>query len=97
VRALRKGRRTAAQALSTPAERRSNLLGAMQIRRPELVAGKRVLLIDDVYTTGSTLYACSRLLRAAGAQTISVLTLARVDRRPGATLTGMLMGMGGAK
>lgn len=41
--------------------------------------GKRILLVDDVYTTGATVNACARVLKKAGAQAVDVLTLARVD------------------
>lgn len=47
-------------------------------RRLSMVAGRRVVLIDDVLTTGSTLGACTRVLRRAGAARVDVLTLARV-------------------
>jgi ComF family protein len=60
--------------------RRRNVLGAFAVRpsmKPRLKA-KRVLLIDDVMTTGATLEACARALKRAGAQEISALTLARV-------------------
>jgi predicted amidophosphoribosyltransferase len=42
------------------------------------VAGRRVLLVDDVLTTGATVAECARLLRRAGAESVDVLTLARV-------------------
>lgn len=75
---LRKGRDNAAQSgLGGEAERRANVLGAYQPVDPELVVGKRVLLIDDVVTTGSTLSECARMLRSMGASDVVCATLAR--------------------
>ena len=51
---------------------------AVPARRRAEVAGKAVVLVDDVFTTGSTLAAVSRTLLAAGAARVDVLTLARV-------------------
>jgi ComF family protein len=82
VHAIRKTRHTETQATSTPAERRSNLTGAFVLSRQGVVQGKRVLLVDDVLTTGATVMTCSTLLRRGGAKSVTVLTLARVDRRP---------------
>lgn len=58
--------------------RRRNLRGAFAIVEPERVAGARVALVDDVFTTGTTLAECCRVLRRAGASEIRALTLARV-------------------
>ncbi|MCB7050406.1 ComF family protein [Intestinimonas butyriciproducens] len=57
--------------------RRANVLGAYQAADPELVAGRRVLLIDDVITTGATISECARTLRTAGAADVLCATLAR--------------------
>ncbi len=65
------------------AGRARNVRGAFAVAAPDAVEGRRVLLIDDVLTTGATVGECSRVLRAAGATRVDVLTLARVPR-PGA-------------
>jgi len=57
--------------------RSANVHGAFAVRHPERIAGRRILLVDDVYTTGSTLEECARVLIRAKAETVAVLTLAR--------------------
>ena len=57
--------------------RRANIRNAFSIRRPGESAGKRVLLVDDVLTTGATADACARTLLRDGASRVDVLTLAR--------------------
>jgi len=57
--------------------RRLNVGGAFRVRRPELVAGRHVLLVDDIMTTGATAGACARTLREAGAAIVGVVTVAR--------------------
>jgi ComF family protein len=75
--ALRRARSTQAQARAPGREqRRSNVAGAF-ICRPEAVEEKRVLLVDDVCTTGFTLEACAVALKDAGAATVWGLTVAR--------------------
>jgi ComF family protein len=69
---------TPSQTARDRAERRRNVRDAFAVRRPLRVAGQRVLLVDDVMTTGATADECARMLRAAGARRIDVLTLARV-------------------
>ena len=66
----------------SPAQRARNLRGAFAVRpnRGARLRGKRVLLIDDVMTTGATVGACARTLIGAGAGAVDVLTLARVVR-----------------
>lgn len=59
--------------------RRDSVAEAFAIRHPKLVAGRRVLLIDDVFTTGATVSACAAVLREAGAEEVFVLTLARAS------------------
>src|SRR5262245_37091851 len=58
-------------------ERRENVRGAFALRRPDLVAGRHVILVDDILTTGSTVRACAACLREGGAGTLGVLTVAR--------------------
>lgn len=58
--------------------RRKNLKNAFAVSDPGRVRGKRVLLVDDVFTTGTTVNECARTLKRAGAAEVMVLTLARV-------------------
>lgn len=76
-RALRRVRSTRQQTRLSHEERRSNLRGAFAPvpRRP--VVGAHLLLVDDVFTTGSTVHECARVLRAAGAASVRVLTVTR--------------------
>jgi ComF family protein len=83
VPAVRRVRATRSQAGLSNHERRKNVSQAFAVRRKRLVEGRRVLLIDDVMTTGATASACARALRDAGAKYVALLTLARVDRRMG--------------
>lgn len=80
--ALVRRRRTPSQGQMRRLGRFRNVTGAFVIhpRRAGHVAGKRVLLVDDVLTTGATVEACIRALRAAGATAVDVVTLARVVR-----------------
>jgi len=60
-------------------ERSANISGAYIVSDPELIAGKRVLLIDDVVTTGSTLSECAKVLMSAGATRVVCAALARSE------------------
>ena len=71
-------RHTAPQVGLNPKERQANVKGAFAVPDPAQVKGKSVLLIDDLYTTGSTVKECARVLRRAGASRVEVLTVARV-------------------
>ena len=74
---LEKIRNTATQSrLEKPPERRANVLGAYRVREDVQLAGKRVVLVDDVVTSGATLAECASCLRMAGAEHVVVLTLA---------------------
>jgi len=79
--AVKRVRATAVQAGLTNSNRRKNVAGAFRVSRKTQVAGKRILLIDDVMTTGATAAACASALKRAGARSVTLLTLARVDRR----------------
>jgi competence protein ComFC len=57
--------------------RRETVERAFQVTRPRLVEGERLLLVDDVFTTGATVSACAQALKEAGADEVFVLTVAR--------------------
>jgi ComF family protein len=57
--------------------RRESVAGAFAVRRSRLIEAERILLIDDVFTTGATVSSCAGALRIAGAQDVFVLTIAR--------------------
>jgi len=85
VLALRRLRSTSAQAGLNNAGRRQNVAGAFACRLgarwARRIQAKRILLVDDVMTTGSTAAACALALKRAGAARVALLTVARVDRR----------------
>ena len=60
-------------------EREDNVKGAFAVKQPDRVKDKKLLLIDDVFTTGATAGECARTLLAAGAAEVGVYTLARVE------------------
>jgi ComF family protein len=78
MRALRRVQPTSTQAGLSNTARRRNVASAFRSRS---VAGQRILLIDDVMTTGSTATSCALALKRAGAKRVALLTVARVDRR----------------
>jgi ComF family protein len=74
---LMRKRETASQIGLTRHQRRENLRGAFEVKHAEAIKGREILLVDDVYTTGSTVSECSRVLRRAGAAKVWVATVAR--------------------
>lgn len=79
---LRRTRDTAPQRGLTRAERQRNVRGAFAAAAGQagaLLAGRRVLLVDDVMTTGASLYEAARALRQAGARHVDALVVARTD------------------
>ena len=77
---LERRKATLSQAGLSPHQRRANLRGVFFAPQPERLAGRHVLLVDDIYTTGATARACSSVLRRAGAASVRVATVARPQR-----------------
>jgi ComF family protein len=76
--ALDRIRQTRPQTRLSGPERHKNVRGAFEVNAPGAVAGRKILLIDDVFTTGATIQECTESLLDAGAKEVHVLTLARV-------------------
>ena len=74
---LIKSKNTIAQSKLNKNKRKQNIKGAFKILNSEKIQGKNILLFDDIYTTGSTVNECSKILTRAGAKRIGVLTIAK--------------------
>jgi ComF family protein len=77
-RALSRTRRTPPLKGMSPLQRRKTVAGAFRVRNKAAVAGKTIILIDDIMTTGSTAEACARTLKRAGAVRVELVSWARV-------------------
>lgn len=67
--------------LGDAAQRRANVLGAYRVVKPEQIAGKRILLLDDVITTGATAGECARMLLTAGAREVHLACVAAANHQ----------------
>ena len=73
---LVKTKNTKKQSTLTKLERKNNIKNAFKITDSKAIYNKNVILFDDIYTTGSTVNECSRIIKIAGAKSIAVLTIA---------------------
>ena len=67
--------------LGSDAVRRANVLGAYRLKDPERILGKKVLLLDDILTTGATVSECARVIRTAGAKEVHCAAVAAARKR----------------
>lgn len=76
--ALVKNKKTIPQVLCDSKQRTKNVKNAFTVKYPEAIKDKRIVLIDDVFTTGATLRECAKILKKHGAKSVDALTVARV-------------------
>ncbi len=74
---LQRRRETKSQIGLSRHQRRENMRGAFAVAKPDEVNGREILVVDDVFTTGTTVSECARILRRAGASKVYVATVAR--------------------
>jgi len=80
---LRRCRETQSQIGLSRHQRRENIRGAFAVVKPDEVSGREILVVDDVFTTGTTVSECARILRRAGASKVYVATVARTLKAEG--------------
>jgi ComF family protein len=78
---LLKKRKTVSQTALNATKRRANLRAAFSIKDPNIIKNKRICLVDDVYTTGTTVWECAKALKRAGASDVVGVTVARVREK----------------
>ncbi|MGI2298527.1 ComF family protein [Candidatus Cardinium hertigii] len=76
---IERTRYTLSQTTKNKSERIINLQGAFKAKQPDLLIDKHILLVDDILTTGATLASCTHTLLAAGAEQVSIATIAIVE------------------
>lgn len=74
---LQKIKNTLPQSSLNKSQRINNVLGVYSIIKPQYINDKKIILMDDIYTTGSTVNECSKILKKNGAILVDVLTLAK--------------------
>lgn len=74
---LQRHRATVPQTTLSGTQRRKNLIGSFSLIQPQLIKNRKILLVDDVFTTGQTVHECAKVLRKADAGRIEVFTVAR--------------------
>lgn len=74
---LYKTKNTIAQSKLNKEQREENAKGVYEIKNLKKITGKKILLIDDIYTTGSTVNECSKILRQANPKKIGIFTIAK--------------------
>ncbi|MCL2383885.1 MAG: ComF family protein [Oscillospiraceae bacterium] len=74
---LIKAKNTDVQSLLTRKQRKENIKDAFEVRYKERIQGKKIVLLDDVYTTGATINECKKILKESGAIQVLVITIAK--------------------
>ena len=74
---LVKNKNTKVQSTLTKNQRQENVKGAFEVKNKQIIKDKNIILLDDIYTTGSTVNECSKILKKAGAKNILVITIAK--------------------